>query len=156
MINIVVKITSPAEIKPWLEKRLAGGNALLYNLFGAEKLACCEEILLATHAKGEIVGLVALSAKGGAGEGPEIVGVYVEPTWRRLGIGRALLIQAVEHMAERGLAPVRLNLLNQAIARVYDTLPESVKEKIVVGQRETIWDPLISKRFISQDNGTAG
>jgi GNAT superfamily N-acetyltransferase len=141
--GVTLELTSTATVHRWLweyAKNKTPDLALLVILFGGERLSCCDEAVVATSQDGRIVGLATLAPEGETGRWPEIVGLYVDPAWRRQGIGKRLLTRAVERMAERGLVPVRIDLLSGAAAGVVEALPHAVRQYLVPHSRPQVLD----------------
>lgn len=72
-------------------------------LFGGDRIACCDEAILVVI-NSVIIGAATIAPKGESCEdGPEIVGVFVRPEYRRQGIGKKLINLAIDRCLERGL-----------------------------------------------------
>lgn len=93
---------------------------------GGDRHVCCDEVVVA-YDDDVLVGAATIAPKGESGaEMPEIVGLFVLESHRRRGVGRELVLRAVEHCRERGLVPVRVNLLSKAASALFKTLPPTV------------------------------
>lgn len=87
-----------------------------------------DDVAIVAVADGRFIGM----ARGylGPSEEPQpqtvawLIGVYVEPAWRRRGIARALSAQVVGWARERGVAEVHLHVAdwNEAARRTYEEL----------------------------------
>lgn len=86
-------------------------------LFGGDRLLACDEAIVALEGNDQ-VGLVTISPTGEDGQGPAIVGLWVEKNHRRRGLGLSLLEAALERSKERGWAKVRLDLISSAALAV--------------------------------------
>lgn len=82
-------------------------------LFGGDRAHCCDEAAVCYDGE-TVVGACTLSPSGEQGHGPEIVGLYVRPKYRRRGIARRLLAAIVARAEARGLAPLRANAISSA------------------------------------------
>ena len=73
----------------------------------------------------------------GSGE-PTIVGLWVHYDHRRDGVGQALLEAAIRRMIERGLTPVRLDVMSEKIGRIVERLPQELRAQVVAHSSITL------------------
>jgi len=81
-------------------------------LFGGDRASCCDEAV-GGFVDGEMVAVASISPLGEMQDGtPEIVGVYVDPHYRRRGYGTRVVKAAIERILSRGLGPkIRITLI---------------------------------------------
>ena len=82
------------------------GNPLLaMTLLAGDRITCCDEAIVTTS-DDLLVGIATIASQGEMNSGtPAIVAVAVHQQYRRRGIGRQLMNQAVSRMLERLLQP---------------------------------------------------
>lgn len=112
-------------------------------LFGGDRLSCCDEVFVALEGE-ELLGAVTLAPKGEQMSGqPTIVALWVHPEWRRQGIARALLVRAIERMAERDLTPVRIDALSSKMSVLVNQLPEPLRQQVRLIETDLPVDSLL-------------
>lgn len=101
-------------------------------LFGGQRFTFVDEVIAAFDGI-ILVGAVTLSAVGEYGTGePAIIGLLVTKGWRRKKIGTRLMERAIRRMDERGLTPIYVDVLSEALKRLIEKLDESLKQKLIV------------------------
>ncbi len=109
----MVRIASVREVGRWAMS--LPPSPTIGMLLAGDRLSCCDEAAVWEEEDGKIIGAATIAPKGEQMSGePTIVGIYVVPGRRREGIGRKLLIAAIERCRERGLVPVRVDILSTA------------------------------------------
>jgi GNAT superfamily N-acetyltransferase len=102
-------------------------SATMAILFAGDRLSCCDEAIVA-RCDGKIFGIATIAPEGEMRSGnPTIVGVYVVPHVRGLGIGSQLFQSAIRRCVEQSLTPVRIDALTDKMARLCDALPDGLK-----------------------------
>lgn len=106
---VEVKIIPAEEIRP--PQGLAGAI-----LFGGDRLAVCDEAAVIIR-DGRQVAIATISPKGEDGQGPAIVGVWVDPAYRRREFGTRVLLCAVKRSVRgwygRGWDKVRVDTVTK-------------------------------------------
>lgn len=155
----------PRQIGEWVLDRvekMAPEYPVLPILFGGDRLTCCDEAYVyspyrlpfgttspegLTHVGYErtcdIVGGVTISKTGQDGQGPEIVGLYVIPEYRRRGYGDLLLKIALLRLEQLDLLPARIHVLSTACQGLVANLQSWFKERLTVVQESNVLDMLI-------------
>jgi GNAT superfamily N-acetyltransferase len=108
-------------------------------LFGGDRLLCCDEAVIAEE-DGRVISLATIAPKGEAGEGPTIVGLFTLKAYRRQGIARRVLQQAILRCAERQLVPVRISLLSSKSLLLVNTLGPEYKDLLEIDVQAAILD----------------
>lgn len=104
----------------------------MITLFGGDRATCCDECLIATDDADEFVGMVSISYQGELGNGqPEIVGLYVVPECRLLGVGLQLLEAAVRRVLSTE-DTVRLQALSRSCVATANKLPKEFVGRVEV------------------------
>jgi GNAT superfamily N-acetyltransferase len=107
-------------------------NLAFVTLFVGDRLSCVDEGV-ALEVDGEVVGLATIAPKGEMmSEEPTIVALYVRHEFRRHGYGRDLMIAAIDRCRERGLVPVRVDLLSTPAQKIVENLPEEYRQDLRV------------------------
>ena len=109
-------------------ERESGYDQARWRRQASSAAAGADDVAIVAVADGRFVGM----ARGYLGPSEELqpqtvvwlIGVYVEPAWRRRGIARALSAEVVGWARERGVAEVHLHVAdwNQAARRIYEEL----------------------------------
>jgi len=129
-----MEIRSIEKSELWGHLEPHAGKPAVAILFAGDRLICCDEVLAAFDA-GQFLGAVTLAARGEMESGePTIVGLWVHYDHRRRGLGQALLEAAIRRMIERGLTPIRLDLLSSKIEGMIEQLPEGLKKVLDIRQ----------------------
>lgn len=124
-MEVASRVITRSELSQWLQP--LHPNMTIAILFAGDRIACCDEVV-ATELEGQIAGVATISPEGETGNGvPEIVGMYVHPTLRRLGLGRELLIAAIRRCQVRGFNTVRVDVLSERVNRIITTLPPELR-----------------------------
>lgn len=63
---------------------------------------------------------------------PTIVAVYVRHEYRSRGYGNELLIAAINRCRERGLVPVRIDVMTTPVKKIIEHLPEDYRRDLHV------------------------
>lgn len=112
-----IKLTRPDDpaVRDLLNRLFAGPTVLMAaTLFGGDRWSCVRDVALALDG-GQPVGIATLAPTDElGGNGPHIIGVWVDPAYRRQGIGTTLL---------RALRDRSLNLYNMIPTVVAITAP---------------------------------
>jgi len=99
-------------------------------LFAGDRLSCIDEAV-GLEADGEVVGVATIAPRGEQMSGkPTIVAIYVRPKFRRKGLGRTLLMAAIDRCRERGLVPVRMDALTTPALCAAQNLPEDYRQDL--------------------------
>ena len=99
-------------------------------LLSGDRFSCVDEAV-GVEADGQIVGVATIAPNGEEASGePTIVAIYVCHEYRGRGLGRELMIGAVDRCRERGLVPVRVDALSTSALRIAQTLPPEYKSDI--------------------------
>lgn len=111
---------------------LATQDFLAVSFIGGDRISCCDEGVVAKR-WGRVIGLATIAPHGEVGSGePTIVGVYVLPTYRRRGIGRAVFEAAVQRCVERGFEKIRVDALTRGGLQLTQVLPAELAERLDV------------------------
>jgi GNAT superfamily N-acetyltransferase len=109
-------------------------------LFGGDRLSCCDEAMC-VEVDGQIVSLASIAPEDEMREGqPTIVGLYTIASHRRKGYGLAAMKAAIERMVERGLMPIRVDVLSTGAARTLAKLPAELRQHLKVNEMGTLMD----------------
>ncbi len=126
----MIRVTNRREVGRWAES--LPPSFVVGMLLAGDRLSCCDEAAV-WEEKGKIVGAATIAPEGEQMSGePTIVGVYVLPKFRRRGIGRKLMIAAIDRCRERGLVPVRVDILSTAARQTIAGLPFECREALRV------------------------
>lgn len=129
--KIEMKIKNKLEINQWIKKLPPSMPVGI--LLSGDRWFCVDTIIVEENEKDEIVGVATISERGEMKSGePTIVAIYVLENYRRQGIGLNLLIQSIEYMIEKGLIPIRLDVINSQVNRLIDKLSENLKQHLQV------------------------
>ena len=125
---MVTEVVRMGEVAAWLSPLLATVSAAkLACLFGGDRASCCDEAVVIKH-RGQIIALTTIAPAGEMGSGePAIVGVYTMPEWRRHGLGLEVLQATIRRCVERGLKPVRIDVMSSGLGRLVERLPPELK-----------------------------
>lgn len=118
-------------------------SPILPILFGGDRLSCCDEAYVCRSLSGEILGAVTISRNGQMGEGPEIVGLYVLPEYRRRGYGDLLLKLALLRLDQQELLPAKICILSTAMMELISHLQSWFKDRVIVTMEGKILDLLM-------------
>jgi GNAT superfamily N-acetyltransferase len=134
-------IIAKAEVIAFLRPLLGGeSGAKLMVLFGGDRLSCCDEAV-AIKSGDHIVGIATISPNGEDGSSrPTIVGVFVLPQFRGQGLGRQLMMEAIQHCLDRGFESIRLDVLSVAMRHIVRSLSGEIRSKLVVIDHGNILD----------------
>lgn len=115
----------------------------LVSLLGGDRASCCDEAV-AVQVDGYIVGVATIAPYGEQRSGkPTIVGLYVQPSYRRQGHGQRILEAAIARCLERGLVPVHVDILSSGSRKIVARLPLELRSVIVVNDLGDVIDPLL-------------
>lgn len=117
MTKVTIKLTRPDDpaVRDLINRLLAGPTVLMaVTLFGGDRWSCVRDVALALD-RTQPVGIATLAPTDELGNnGPHIIGVWVDPAYRRQGIGATLL---------RALRDRSLNRYNKVATVVAITQP---------------------------------
>ncbi|MFY9484753.1 MAG: GNAT family N-acetyltransferase [Patescibacteria group bacterium] len=131
-----IRLISKSELWGHLEPH--AGKPAIGILFAGDRLSCCDEALAAFEAD-QFLGAVTLAPQGEMGSGePTIVGIWVHYDHRGNGVGQTLLEAAVRRMIERGLTPVRLDVMSGKAGRIIERLPRELRDQVVAHSSITL------------------
>lgn len=137
-----MEIRSIAKSELWGHLEPHAGTPAIAILFGGDRLSCCDEVL-AAYDGDQFLAAVSVSSEGEMLSGePTIVGMWVHYAHRRQGVGKALLEAAIGRMIERGLTPIRLDVMSTKVGKIIEQLPEDLRGVLKVCQSGTC-DPLL-------------
>lgn len=109
-------------------------------LFGGDRLSCVDEIL-AAYEDEKFIGVVTISPEGEMRDGnPAIVALFVRKEHRMKGNGTKLLECAIRRMIERGLIPVRVDVLSKGAKRVIEKLSEDLRNALKIND-QSVYGP---------------
>lgn len=93
-------------------------TAVTLILLGGDRFTCCDEWVV-IKVDDHPAAIASIAPEGEQHDGqPSIVGVYVRPGYRRRGYGRAVFRAAIQRCLERGLTPIRVDVLSTAMRHV--------------------------------------
>lgn len=82
-----------------------GSPLLAMTLLAGDRITCCDEAIVVTS-DDLLIGIATIAPQGEMNSGiPAIVALAVHQQYRRRGIGRKLMCQAMSRMMERSLPP---------------------------------------------------
>ncbi|OGD56781.1 hypothetical protein A2V71_01515 [Candidatus Berkelbacteria bacterium RBG_13_40_8] len=136
--TILLKNEVDEVVREWLN--LGHSQIVLVTLFVGDRLSVIDESV-AIKVDGKIVGIATIAPQGEMMSGvPTIVGIYVLPEFRRQGLGKILLLSAIERCQERGFPKVRIDVLSSALMSLIKSLPQEKKEYLEVHELGPILD----------------
>ena len=113
-----------------LSQLLVGNREIAtLTILTGDRIFCCDEAIVA-HEGGMLLGTATIAPQGEEQSGqPGIVGVCVRPEYRHLGLGKRLLLAAINRMQERTLpTPYRVDTVSKMGKRlVAQCSPEVLK-----------------------------
>jgi GNAT superfamily N-acetyltransferase len=104
-------------------------NGVTGILFAGDRLRCCELAIVAIEGE-DLLGLATIAPKGEYTGIPTIVGIWVKPSCRGLGIGSSLLRRSIEEMLLQGLKPIRIDSLSLLLKNMVEKLPLELKSSV--------------------------
>lgn len=113
----------------------------VFLLLGGDRLSCCDEAVVAEDDSDAVVGMCTIAPHGEGHNGqPTIVGVYVRPDQRGRGLGKQLFRAALMRCQERGLTPVRVDVMSTGMHKIIEDLSEEEKSLLVIHDQGRIFD----------------
>lgn len=99
-----VRPLTAKRISKWAEAHAECDGALPAILFGGDRILCCPDGGVGVEENGYLVAVASISRTGEQNDGqPAIVGVMVDRSRRKCGLGRIVLTAAVKRMMELGM-----------------------------------------------------
>ena len=124
-----MRILSLAELTSWVQTHVPHGVAMAI-LFAGDRLSCVDEAV-GLEVDDEVVGVATIAPEGEQLSGePTIVAIYVRSEFRKRGLGRTLLMVAIDRCRERGLVPVRMDALTTPALRAAENMPEDYRQDL--------------------------
>lgn len=130
----------------WIFSLLASKEgAVIAILLGGDRWACCEYAVVAEQ-DGEIVGIATMAPEGEMQSGePTIVGLYVQPEFRRLGIGTKLLELAIRELDNLGLSPIRVDVMSTGAKKSIAKLTVRERKVLVLNDCGGVLDGFLAR-----------
>jgi len=124
--NVQVEGVEKATLARWVQETLTDGSSpadafWLVVLFAGDRLVAADRAFVVRD-EGRIIGAVTASMQGETGEGPEIIGLYVLPSYRGQGVGRHLFRHAYDALKADGADTIRVVLLSREARRLVERL----------------------------------
>lgn len=123
---------TPADVDQFLEESV-GYNSfspIMAILFGLDRRRCVDEAFLG-YIQSKSFCCCTISHKGQNQTGqPAIIGLYVIPKARKLGIGTRLFRAALQHCIDKKLTPVRVDVMSDAVMRMIEKLPPEMEQHV--------------------------
>jgi GNAT superfamily N-acetyltransferase len=114
MIEIAVLLPSDARVQAMIAMMRFDATATFALLFGGDRWSCVDAVALAALA-GRDVGIATLAPTDeDGGDGPDIIGVWVEAAHRRQGIGSRLILTLAAESQQRYGASARFDAITPA------------------------------------------
>ena len=131
--EIGIEVVLLAMVRGWISSlHQSKPSVALGTLLAGDRISCVDEAVIAKIGD-EIVGISTIAPKGEQMSGePTIVATYVLHEYRGRGIGALLLEAAIDRMIERGLTPIRADILNTKVFGIIDRLPEEKRNLLKV------------------------
>ncbi len=134
-------ILSQQELDDWSHREVRL-TLVVAILLGGDRLRCCDEAV-ALEVDGQIVGVASISPEGESYDGkPAIVGLYVVPERRRQGYSMKIMQAVIQRCQERGLVPVRIDVMSGRLMRVIEKLPAELKQVLDVRYQGDMMDSM--------------
>jgi ribosomal protein S18 acetylase RimI-like enzyme len=123
------KIIPQAELLNIINKIPDGMSKVI--LFLGDRYTCIDEGVAILDGD-ELIGLATIAAEGEQHSGePTIVGLWVNPLYRRQGYGKKLLEDAITHCVnERLFDVIRVEAIVEAVLKIIASLPSDLQKRI--------------------------
>ena len=132
-MKIVFEVLPKADVTEWVYSlHSAKPSMALGILLAGARWDCVTESVVA-KVNGKVVGIATIAPKGEQMSGePTIVAIYVLHEYRGEGIGFRLFEKAIDYMLQKGLEPIRVNVLNSKVLHMINRLPVEKRQKLKV------------------------
>jgi len=136
-----IDIRSLAEVTAFIQINNLQNNPAAVLLLGGDRLTCCDKTAIAII-NGKTVGVVTVSYQGESQDGtPTIVGAYVLKSYRGQGIGKAMLLAAIDFMQRKRLkTPYRIDTVSKAGQALVLSLPKETLDLIQLNHLGNLLD----------------
>jgi len=125
-----IKMVSMDEVAEFAHVRMQ--DKVIFILFGGERLSSCDEGV-AAFVDGKMVGVATISPESMARDNStRIVGLYIDPAYRRKGHGVALMATAVDRCRVRGFFRVRVDVMSTGAKKAVKRLPAEMRAMLMV------------------------
>lgn len=122
----------------------ADNKVAIATLLGGDRLSVCEEAVCAKK-DGKTIGMITISHMGEGQTGnPSLVGMYVLPEFRKQGIGKDLLEQAIAQGRELGWENVQIDVLTGTMMSLVDQLDDADKSFLRINDLRMGMDQMLS------------
>lgn len=132
----VYQVISQVDLFNWIET-FAPVDPLAVILLGGERLMNTD-VIIGALVDQVLVGVATLAFAGEGTDEPTIIAVYVEPEYRRQGIGRQLLTVAIAQMQAYRYNPIRVDILTDEGKALVNSL-DSAYQRLLQINDNRLW-----------------